>query len=379
MATIGVEDAVLNARLAIIKMLGSESRIQGEQATTVNLKKHHEVVIDRNGIEETRLEVFDLNGALLFYDILFRRPDDSLVLVRAAADTSINVPVVSIGDYDENHSTGKLKDAAKLAIEKGWKIRGENRVFCYSYPKIGIVADDRNGRSFAIDLFDLNIVPLIETGIEGGPTENVGAFSFLQKLVWRNAHPPFNSWRAAEKATIQQLGSTSLTDIAKGTVIEQHLPDTVPLVGQANYYNCAPACAEMILRAMGFELNQTDIAKAMGTAPPGTSTEDQEKGIENVCERKVDAIMDFDPTFEEARDMLKGKIRAFKNGISNHARVTCGYAIVQTASGARENWIFIHDPWPINKGRSYWENWYVQLAVVLNHMYVEESQDEKTT
>ena len=121
----------------------------------------------------------------------------------------------------------------------------------------------------------------------------------------------------------------------------------------------------MIAKYYGVSHSQDHIANVMGCGwNSGCSISQQLKYYKSDKPNglgKKGSCADASRTWEEAKNEVnKNRPLAsgvLVNGFTGHMRCCRGWKECSSWWGGTEHYLYINDPWPVNEGRTYWENW----------------------
>ena len=345
----------------------------------------------RGSIRRKPLEIYDINGKLLFLDYAIVRGTESVGTVRAAASKVLGTPVVALEagprTWDYGTAVEKLTPGVTSAHPR-WKLL-DTKLVCYSYPKLGVMfsMSDDNGKPqrLIFDVASLNPVPEAPAA---GLAEGSFAWSFYdaisdaqreRKLALYEKVDDIRRQLPPDKQLIlkQQVSIAKLADVV---VVLAFVSVTKQLQFCSHYaYNearshhcfilhaqqkddyCAVATCQMILCYYRYYYTQDQIAPKLGYSAGGGCPSDQSAGYEALTCNHIDATFDSTPTWEEARNQINA-LHPMKSGISWHARACAGYSYTTVAGVISQKKLYIYDPWPWNAdykagGAVYWESW----------------------
>ena len=343
------------------------------------------------GVQKEPIQIFDINGSILFFDFAIKKGTEILGYVRAGADKVLGMPRIAyeIGPryWDFDSAVKKLTSRVRKEYPT-WKILG-TKLVCYSYPKLGVMFERVNEKGveshLIFDVADFSLIPEKPPRVQ---VEGAYAWSFygslsenVRKLSLRR-YEQFNKWRleVPESLRKQIKAARTLAPFAekikwpfKKTITKElqfctHYDSNEPrshhcvvLHAQQKNDYCAVATCQMILCYYRYYYSQDQIAPALNYAPGGCPS-DQSPGYEQLSCNHLDATYDTSPTWEKARDQIDA-LHPMKSGISRHARACAGYSYVSWIfGGISEKKLYIYDPWPWNAdyklgGAVYWEDW----------------------
>lgn len=322
------------------------------------------------------LNIYDVNGRLLFRDHTLDLDHGNEWRVRTAASDLLRTPVWSVQAGPalkvEVMVANALEELKKSTDLEPIIVAGEDnfRILCYAYPKLGILCKSRAEpvARFVLDIGNLTLLPLDTVEYQENP-ESLGAIWSEYDIVVRSTIAPFRwLWKrnldllpALPKTAEQMLATIR---IASFSVLEEK--ETVPalrLISQETDKFCAAATGQMILERYGVRKSQDDLAQAMQIGPNGSTPKDQVDAINGLKGNPLFACLDTSTTFAEAQTEIRNN-RPFKTGGPYHARAVGGFR----AEIGGKNWLHIYDPEPTNEGKIYCENWDAHLHS--NFMYV---------
>ena len=343
-------------------------------------------------LKKTALEIYDINGTILFYDFDVLQGKDVIGTIRTAANKVVSNPVISFrfGAKKWNHAVAfkKITTIIKKQYPK-YKIT-DALLVCYSYPKIGwlvnIQVSEKEIKRLIYDVADYSLIP------EKQNTDNIEgsyAWSFLDSISSKEKTSRLKRFTKFEKgvktsgkegdllASVSKLSFEKILldykfkfkiKIEKQLQFCTHYSHTEPAshhcfvlhAQQVNDY-CAVATCQMILCFHRYYFSQDEIAPACGYSTGGCPA-DSSAGYETMSNNHILATFDSSPTWEKARDQIN-LIHPLKSGISGHARACAGYSNVwEIFSAIQDKKLYIYDPWPWNSdlkagGDIYWEDW----------------------
>lgn len=315
------------------------------------------------------VEVHDLNGSPLFYDVPLEADAAPVGMVRMAATTAVGSPVVMIEPQPRQWDPGS---AGRAAIESAAALYPHapvrrTRLVCYAYPKIGVEVE-LGGPDPTTLLFDAVGGFRVETETQD-IQHDMASFSFLDRhpVSEQERRASFEhitaGARPAARANTSTLPDTSyvwLSPVCEAVLGVSHY-------GQVTPYNCVPASAQMVLDRYGFNFAQNSIAQEAGTS---SATGTSDVGIAQAVATLTGAALtvSFDALGEARPSLLADAVteiaanRPVFTQLAGHFRVCLGYARLQTATAAAPTLLYIFDPWPWNAdpcegGVTYWEAW----------------------
>jgi len=392
--------ALLVAAALMVGLSGSTANSADEHSYVVSEEKALEhatvymldaVLTQTPGLEEWRgaivnpepLTIYDINGKKLFYEFSVEKNGKMVGTIKASASAELGPSVYTfeIGPRPWDASTA-IEKAKELAQEYDGEIVSAKLV-CYSYPKIGVMLTfaeqpvTGEKRRMIIDAADYSIVPDKKPEAEG-----IGVWSLYESIPDEEKSQRMAEWERDDKfvsSVMEKAKSVGIEDLTGKPLSEKELKSLeeqivrvraqvtlgVPLYGQTNEYRCAVATAQMIARWYFVTHTQDHIANVMGCGWTGGCTNAQQLTYYRTARPdglgKAGSSLDTSPTFEEARNEIN-QARPLKSGVPGHARCCRGW---RTYPG---EWLYINDPWPVNQGRTYWENW--EGVTHTNYIYV---------
>jgi hypothetical protein len=343
------------------------------------------------GVQKEPIQIFDINGSILFFDFAIKKGTEILGYVRAGADKVLGFPRIAyeMGPryWDFDVAVKKLTPRVRKEYPS-WILLG-TKLVCYSYPKLGVMFEAVNERGEASRLiFDVADFSLIPEKPPRAQVEGAYAWSFYGSLtedirkISLKRFEQFDKWRLEIPEGLRKEIMASRTLLPYVERVKWPLKKTstkllqycthyaynearshhcfVLHAQQKNDY-CAVATCQMNLCYYRYYYSQDDIAPALNYAPGGCPS-DQSPGYEQLSCNHLDATFDSSPTWEKARDQIDA-LHPLKSGISGHARACAGYSYVWWLfGGITEKKLYIYDPWPWNAdyklgGAVYWEDW----------------------
>ncbi len=315
--------------------------------------------------EESGFPIFDLNGQQLFRDFHLRWGDGSAT-VRTSADDRLPSPVWSVGIFDTENLKERIASAEAHAEKFDIGLDHDKRIYCYSYPKLGL-RGTKGEKEVIVELYPPHFVIDLSQDLVENP-EVVFPWSILDLAALPSFRSVFREqWQIDVKSFGEKVEagppSSRLFDYveeAREGSEEQTLP--LRLRGQETPVYCAVATAQMILEYHGVREPQSRIATEMSTGSGGTTNPNQVIGYNQLLSSHL-ATFDGTASFAEARNEIVNA-RPCKSGIPGHARALGGFRVRDD-----DIWVYIYDPWPVNQGRAYWENWTASNHYT-NYIYV---------
>ncbi len=372
----------MGQNIALASVQGAAARLPGLEAW------------QKGSIRRRPVEIYDINGKLLFLDYAITSGAEVVGTARAAASRVLGPPVVA---YEAGPRTWNYNQAVEKLTPKvtrahpNWKLH-DTKLVCYSYPKLGVMfsmSDDRGkAQRLIFDVASLDPVPEAPIGKE---VEGAFAWSFYDTLsdaqrerrlaVYDESNAIRKQLPAEKQLALQQ--QTSIAKLTALVAVPLYLTVTKELqfcshyaytearshhcfslhAQQVNDY-CAVATCQMILCYYRYYYTQDQIAPQLGYSPGGGCPSDQSAGYEALTCNHLNATYDSSPTWEEARNQIDA-LHPMKSGIAGHARSCAGYSYVKSTliGGAiSQKKLYIYDPWPWNAdyklgGTVYWESW----------------------
>jgi Peptidase_C39 like family len=341
-------------------------------------------------LDEDRLDIFDINGDILFYDFPLLAATRPIGFVRTAADERVGTPGVFV---EIGERSWDVPDATNAAIRRVESIGGEVesvRLICYSYPKLGIeVVSGKAVNGNRGHVFDVASGNEVHT-VPESESDQFAVRSFLTTVDVELKTTAFAQARAA-LGLFPPPGGPGAGGPMTTTTVQVWLDPPcqttlgVPLYAQITDYNCVPASAEMILDHYGWNFSQSAIATAMGTTTSGTwYNPGVVSGIATLTNNTMTpAEPDYNWSKSQQWGLMATEISANRpvfTQMPGHYRVCVGYSETLNPSLFGPPYpvlqmLHIHDPWPWNAnicqgGADYWENWVgtsVEWFVTLQH------------
>ena len=300
------------------------------------------------------LEIYDINGEKLFYLFFVEKNGENIGTIKIASSKVLGGSVLTVG----SESSYIEKDDLKLKAKQFIKLNYENakllsmHAVCYSYPKIGLMMTFVNHEGYKnqiiLDAYDYSQVS--ESDI----------LSFYETIPELDFSSRISEWEDQQKhlSEIKEKGSS-----IKATVTETL--SGFRLYPQEGTSWCCFATAQMISKYYGYTHSQEQIAQTIGVNPDDGATVNQvsnnyyKKSVSNGGIGKTNTYTEWstDAEFDTVKDEIDADHPVHTSryeALSYHARAIAGYSYV-TNSG--NEYVYIYDPWPVNQGSLYWENW----------------------
>jgi hypothetical protein len=295
--------------------------------------------------------VYDLNGKRLFYLFTVENKGKQIGEIKAAASDVIGASIITIGSGAPPINMEKVRSRAMEIISQNRNsavVRSLDLV-CYNYPEIGVLVrysvKGGSEETLVLDAYDLSVVPASRMD------------SYYENIL------PTEIKTRVTQATYERDAL-----LARGTTISPKATVTktlngFPLYPQQGSAWCAFATAQMISGYYGYSRTQTGIADTMGVNPNNGATIEQTRSnyyqvsTANGGLGKSGSFIRYTGQFTYT-DIVNelGSNRPLHTdryeSTSYHARAIAGYSY----SGTSE-YLYIYDPWPVNQGSLYWENW----------------------
>jgi hypothetical protein len=307
--------------------------------------------------------IYDVDGLQLFHDHTIDIDSENEIEVRVAASDWLGAPVwsVSAGRQYVDQLAYKTFEfiSSRSDLEPEIVDGKKDAIVCYSYPKLGILC--RFGKELkekvVVDISDREIFPVDQVGEPKYPFVKAVWSPYEmstrgtianQRWLWARKIESLPEENPNRHCLRQQILMARQAGITRTTT-----PTLDPVVGQQNYYYCAPATFRMILRQIWDTVPQGDIADEMNTTPEnGTSLSEQENSIVDITAGEMFGDLDNNETFTKAVEEIDDN-RSFKSGtVTDHARACGGYKLENG-----KQWLIIYDPWPSTQGRVKTEEW----------------------
>jgi len=347
------------------------------------------------------LNIYDLNGQILFYEFNVMDDDKIVGSTKTAASETIGSPVITMEFGERSWDFKKASKEVSKLIKKAYLEAKliEMELVCYSYPKIGIRAYfDTPKKKNQNLIYDIGTLELVER-YDDGNSDDFACRSFYQDIVSPNIVERENQFNLAEEelkaikaldARVVEQGVkrptlNELVPVLQPQMTPQELPSNIvmpwyssktirfsprcntpesfELYAQKTNVYCAVATGQMILDFYKYHYTQNQIATAMGTGSGGTSNTGQVNGYESLSKNCLSATYDNTANWYEARNEINAN-RPLKSGVPGHARACAGWRQqrIWIIGQQPKRWLKIYDPSPWNAdickgGRVYWENW----------------------
>jgi len=295
--------------------------------------------------------IYDLNGKRLFYLFTVENNENKIGEIKAAASDVIGASIITIGPVTPPIDKDKVRSRATEIISRN----GNNAVIksidlvCYNYPEIGVMVrysvNSGTEETLVLDAYDLAVVPASHMD------------SYYQNIL-----PTETKARITRAVSERNALLVQETTVSPKATVTKTLSG-FPLYPQQGSAWCAFATAQMISGYYGYSRTQTGIASTMGVNPNNGATIEQagsnyyQVSTANGGLGKSGSFIRYTGQFTYTDIMNElGSNRPLHTdryeSASYHARAIAGYSYTGTSQ-----YIYIYDPWPVNQGSLYWENW----------------------
>ena len=303
------------------------------------------------------LTIYDINGKRLFYQYSVEKEGKSIGSIKTSASKVLGSSIVTIGlkplALDSDVALQMAKNNAKENY-KDSEITSTTLV-SYSYPKIGIMVQLRDIKTnkeqrMFIDAYDYSNIPDRMPGDNG-----FGVWSLYESITEEEKVKRISAWEENDKKfrEIAEKKVSNGNDSSKTVVTTQSISKIldVTLFAQEQSNYCAPAVGQMIADYHGVSHTQTYIAGRMHTTSNGTNITNQVGYYRN--DLGMTNSNAYSVFWSDMVNMINAD-RPFDSLIMNsagsHTRTVAGYY----ESGFKL--IGIYDPYPVNQGDAYWED-----------------------
>lgn len=362
-------------------------------------------------VDPEPLEIYDINGTLLFYEFSVIKDGKIVGRIKASASKVLGPAVYTMEIGPRKWSVEKaIEIAKKVIVEKYQEVEIlSTQIVCYSYPKIGILfklgdpkTKEETG-SIVMDVVTNVVIPRIAPKEEGFKSVMWSFYkSILQKdrpdkmVRWEDDDHSVDELKNIARETdidirarlsdmdIERLGEKMIWDLKKkltdlNYAVAQHvfvLPHKmIPLTlyGQEHQCWCAVATGQMILKYHHYYYEQPDIAVEMATIPQpqniatwnpgppdfdpcGSTYNGMQAGIESLSRNYLDTVV-ATPTWADIVSEIdeNGPLYSI---IPGHARTCSGYRNLaflfrNRLLGVEYKSLYICDPWPPNANNDF--------------------------
>lgn len=311
------------------------------------------------------LVIYDPNGKKLFYQFTVENNGINIGAIKVAASKVLGNPIRTIEFYSEDWDMKKeVEDAKKLIAKDNKNVNvTSSKVVCYSYPKMGIMADIQESKSKEEKnkLFDFSGSEIIDESINDTSSFKVAdIWSLYSEIPEEELEERLTAWGEYDKRAKKIADNNFKGDEVQIKIagVQKTLPFT--RYTQENDYYCAPATGKMIAKYYNVTHTQTYIAgKMLVVEGLGTSDTDQVKYYKRSSGlNKCSSYSDSSPTWIEAKNEIYANRPLATLLSSGHTRACAGYC--QGTDG--KYYLYIYDPWNPSFGTKYpggiyWENW----------------------
>ncbi len=357
------------------------------------------------------LEIYDINGALLFYEFSVIKDDKIVGRIKVSASKILGPAVYTMEVGPRKWDVEKAIDRAKkLVLDRYKEVEIiSTQIVCYSYPKIGVLiklgdpkTKEETG-SIVIDVVSNVIIPRMT------PKEvsfKSSMWSFYNSILQKDRPDKMARWEEDDRSVeiLKNIAKENDIDIRarlsdmelerleekmvwglkkKLTNLEFAVAQIVfvlpfkqiplTLYGQEHQCWCAVATGQMILKYHHYYYEQPDIAVEMGTIPQpqniatwnpgppdydlcGTIYNGIQTGIESLSRNYLDTVV-ATPTWQDIVSEI-GENGPLYSIIPGHARACSGYQNLgflfrYILPGVEYKFLYICDPWPPNANNDF--------------------------
>ncbi|MCX9010790.1 MAG: C39 family peptidase [Candidatus Methanoperedens sp.] len=334
-------------------------------------------------INPTPLILYDLNGKKLYYEFSVEKDGKVVGRMKVGASTVLgnSVKTFELGPRKWNGTlaVGKAKEIVQKQYPNS-EIRSV-QLIVYSYPKIGVMVttyDMVSGKenTTIMDVSSYSIISNVAdiTAIREGASVAWSLYDHMsiedrkQGIEkWKKYNNAVNKTKEKLKSLGFDLNDKSLTEGMTGKLNKETVGITstsqymlnVALYGQETDYYCAPASGKMMADYHGLTHSQNHVAGVMGTTTSGTTNGGQLTYFTTATPNglgKTGSSIDSSPTWDEAKAEVNNN-RPLHSLIPGHTRLARGWKTETDWWFFTTYYLFINDPWPVNSGDNYWEDW----------------------
>ena len=302
------------------------------------------------------LEICDINGKKLFYSFPIKKNGENIGTIKIASSKVLGASVLTFGSETSFINEDELTLKSEEFIKKNYvdsKLVSMQTV-CYRYPKIGLLLTFVNpeGDKNQIILDTSDYSQLSESDVS----------SFYDTIPESELSYRLSDWEEQQNyLRNHEVNNSSI----KATVTETL--SGFYLYPQEGTNWCCFATAQMISKYYGYNRSQQQIAQTIGVDPDDGATLNQvtnnyyKKSALSGGIGKTNTYTEWltNAQFDTVKDEIDANHPVHTSryeALSYHARVITGYSYV-TDSG--NEYVYIYDPWPVDLGGLYWENWNV--------------------
>jgi hypothetical protein len=315
------------------------------------------------------LDLYDIEGRLLFRDFVAPVRGDRELRVRTAANALLGWPLISVEVGRPLPIAAWIAEAADFAQQNNLvPLEGPERLVCYSYPKFGLLCRmPPLGKKYVVDLADRSVIAVTDHSFGSAASDLLTTWSPFDR-VERSSVPRIKERWAVEVDSLQ--AKLSFSDSLEGLIeraqalVTPVVIDNMRLHAQTTEANCSAATAWMILDyhhvsvPAGPNISEmVALSTLLKVGSLGATNNDQVGGYRAILQDGFDVLPDNDPEFGEAVvEINAARPRPLKCGIIGHARVVAGWSIEPDPAGTKRS-LLIYDPYPTNYGSIKWEKW----------------------
>lgn len=311
------------------------------------------------------LIIYDTNGKKLFYQFTVENNGINIGAIKVAASKVLGGPIRTIEFYSEDWNMKTEVENAKKLVAKDHKNANvtSSKVVCYSYPKIGIMADiqESNSKEEKSRLFDFSGSEIIDESInDTNSSEVTKVWSLYSEIPEEEIDGRLIAWNEYDKHAKEIEDKNFKEDGVQIKIagVQKTLPFTY--YRQISPVHCPAATAQMIAKYYGVTHTQQYIAEKMGIDSTGVSEYRQINYYYRPYLEKTGSYAEYSPTWIGAKNEIyadRPLVSGIGSGLGGHTRACAGYC--QGLDG--NYYLYIYDPWDPAFGNDYpggiyWEN-----------------------
>lgn len=217
-------------------------------------------------IQKQPVEIYDVNGLILYYQFPIEKNGENLGFIRAAASKVLGGTVPMIKDNPDNVDYSSAIEKTEQFVKNKYSVTKDLdlKIVCYDYPKLGIMCNFKDDADQSVKLiFDMeqNLIP------EMNPqTKKADYYSVYNEIDEDKIDANILKWN-------EKFNSESDTKAVKATYTRE-LWDSSYHKTQPTEVWCAVATGKMIAEWFGVTDSFEDIAEEMdsGTLENATGT-----------------------------------------------------------------------------------------------------------
>lgn len=297
-------------------------------------------------LQKQPVEIYDLNGLIIYYQFPIEKNGKNEGFVRAAASKVLGSTVTMIKDRPDNVDYSSVLENTERVIQNKYSVKKDPdlKIVCYDYPELGVMYSFRDERDQFVKLiFDLeqNLITDVNT-----QTNGPGYYSLYNEINEDEIYTNIFKWNE-EYDNELETKSTTYKD----------LWNSANHITQPNNVWCAVTTGKMIAYWFGVTDTFSHIAEEMNSGTPldplaTSDTDDELDYYENsptglCCDAELKEGNQI--TFYTGMYQIYHDENPIASTVGNHSRACAG--VLESSNG---KYFHIYDP--SSDGNIYWEN-----------------------